>query len=223
MKEAIIIFTRVPIPGETKTRLEGFLSQNECRDLHISFLKDIEDTLAKAKRKVFIFYTPEKNREKLVEVLGNIGEYRVQVGNDLGEKMNNAISYVLKKGYNSCILIGTDIPEIREEYIETAFEALKEKDIVIGATRDNGYYLIGMKNPHRSIFENQTYGKGNVFLNTLKQIQKQNLTYFVTKTCLDIDDKEDILSLYERIQNEEVENCENTKKFLKSIMEAKLW
>ena len=41
MKEAIIIFTRVPIPGQTKTRLEGFHTKNQCAEILTSFLKDI--------------------------------------------------------------------------------------------------------------------------------------------------------------------------------------
>ena len=47
MREAIIIFTRVPIPGRTKTRLQGFLTKDQCAEIHKNFLKDIKKTCEK--------------------------------------------------------------------------------------------------------------------------------------------------------------------------------
>ena len=41
MKDALILFTRVPIPGQTKTRLMPFLTGEECARLHACFVKDI--------------------------------------------------------------------------------------------------------------------------------------------------------------------------------------
>lgn len=219
MNEAIIIFTRVPIKGKTKTRLEGFLTKEGCRDIHISFLKDIKETCKKIKRDIFIFYTPEGNKNILEDILGDLGEYYVQLGKDLGEKMFNAISCILDKGYNSCILIGTDIPEIKKSHLESAFKSLEKSDVVIGPTVDKGYYLIGMKNSNKAIFENQTYGKGNVFSNTVGKIRKQNLTYSIMETCLDIDEEEDIYLLYKKIKDKKV-NCKYTARFLESIMEV---
>ena len=41
MKWAVIVFTRVPIPGQTKTRMMPYFSPEECAKLHENFLKDI--------------------------------------------------------------------------------------------------------------------------------------------------------------------------------------
>lgn len=221
MKEAIIIFTRVPIEGKTKTRLEGFLTRAECKNIHINFLKDIKETCESTKRDIFIFYTPKDYEGILKNILGDLGEYHVQIGNDLGEKMFNALNLVLKIGYDSCILIGTDIPEIKRDYLEDSFNALKSRDIVIGPTVDKGYYLIGMKKGYKWIFENQIYGSGSVFLNTLSKIDQQKLTYYIAETCLDIDDKEDLLILYKKIKDKKVINCRYTIEFLEHIMEVK--
>ena len=40
-KNALIIFTREPVPGKTKTRLMPYLSPQQCADLHLCFLRDI--------------------------------------------------------------------------------------------------------------------------------------------------------------------------------------
>ena len=42
MREAIIIFTRVPVAGKTRTRLEAMISPEECAQLHRCFLKDLK-------------------------------------------------------------------------------------------------------------------------------------------------------------------------------------
>lgn len=41
MKNAVILFTRVPKPGQTKTRLLPVLQPEQCADLHWAFLKDL--------------------------------------------------------------------------------------------------------------------------------------------------------------------------------------
>ena len=40
MKRAVIVFTRVPIPGQTKTRMMPYFSPEKCAKLHENFLKD---------------------------------------------------------------------------------------------------------------------------------------------------------------------------------------
>ena len=99
MREAIIIFTRVPIPGRTKTRLQGFLTKDQCAEIHKNFLKDIKKTCEKLNEDIFVFYTPEDKDNILKDILGEKCNYKIQQGNDLGEKMYNAIDYVLSKKY----------------------------------------------------------------------------------------------------------------------------
>lgn len=219
MKEAIIIFTRVPIPGQTKTRLEGFLTKNQCAEIHTSFLKDIKNTCEKTGKDIFIFYTPEDANNILISILGNKYEYKKQHGNDLGEKMYNAIDYVLSKKYKSCILIGTDIPYIKVEDIDKSFEILKNKDIVLGPTIDKGYYLVGMKKATKSIFENIEYGHGNVLDNTIESVKNSNLTYGLTNKNIDIDEREDIIYFYNEIKGKNISKDKYTSKFIVNIIE----
>ena len=62
-----------------------------------------------------------------------------------GRKDVSGIEYVLEKGYDSCVLIGTDIPELKCSDLEYAFRLLDVNDVVFGPTVDEGYYLVGMK------------------------------------------------------------------------------
>ena len=219
MKEAIIIFTRGPIPGQTKTRLQSFLTKNQCAEIHKNFLKDIKFTCEKLNRDIFVFYTPEDKDNILKPILGCKFKYRIQKGNDLGEKMYNAINYVLSKKYKSCILIGTDIPYLKEDDLEKAFQNLKCKDIVLGPTIDKGYYLVGMNKATKSIFEKIEYGHGNVLDNTIASIKKSNLTCGLINKNVDIDEKEDLFYFYNEIKKGNVSKNTNTSKFIINIIE----
>ena len=42
MKRAIIVFTRAPVPGQTKTRLMPAFGPRQCARLHTCFLRDIQ-------------------------------------------------------------------------------------------------------------------------------------------------------------------------------------
>ena len=61
------------------------------------------------------------------------------------------------------MLIGTDVPEIKQADLDYAFRLLDVHDIVLGPTQDGGYYLVGMKKPVREVFEKQTYSHASVF------------------------------------------------------------
>ncbi|MDU4860488.1 MAG: TIGR04282 family arsenosugar biosynthesis glycosyltransferase [Terrisporobacter othiniensis] len=219
MKEAIIIFTRVPIPGKTKTRLQSFLTKEQCAQIHKNFLKDIKYTCEKLKRDIFIFYTPEDKDNVLKDIFGYKFKYEIQEGKDLGEKMYKAIEYVLGKKYKSCILIGSDIPFLKEEDLKKAFEILKDKDIVLGPTVDKGYYLVGMKNTTKAVFENIQYGYGNVLDDTIASIKNSNLTYDLTNKNIDIDEKDDLFYFYNEIKKENISKNMNTSKYIIKVIE----
>ncbi|MEG0855514.1 MAG: TIGR04282 family arsenosugar biosynthesis glycosyltransferase [Terrisporobacter sp.] len=219
MKEAIIIFTRVPIPGKTKTRLEKMLSKIECAEIHKNFLKDIRNTCKNTKRDIFIFYTPIDHNNIIKNIFGDDVNYKIQEGNDLGEKMYNAIERVLNKNYKSCILIGSDIPFLNVKDLEKAFSILREKDIVLGPTEDKGYYLVGMNKATKSVFENIEYGYGNVLDNTIKSIENANLTYDLTNKNRDIDEPEDLKHFYENIKDGKINRNLNTCNFICMVFE----
>lgn len=218
MKQAIILFTRLPIAGETKTRLQKIFSPNECAALHRSFLKDLRVCLKSTELDYFVFYTPKGNYEELRYIFREAKNFKTQHGTDLGEKMYNAISEVLSIGYDSCVLVGSDIPQLnRTDFVE-AFEALAHKDIVLGPTLDYGYYLVGMKKPHIEVFKNQVYGEGSVLKNTIESIKLADLSYQLIKPHLDIDEPEDVFNYSQKIKLNEVSKDSFTTKYIEMLM-----
>ena len=195
MKNAVICFTRVPKPGVTKTRLLPILKPEQCAQLHWCFLRELAEVYKKTDAHLFVAYTPDANWEQLKSVFPDAG-YIAQKGADLGERMYRAIRTVLKLGYESVVLTGTDLPTMKAEHLQSGFSALEASDIAIGPTSDGGYYLIGMKHPHKTVFHVEGYGGSSVYENTIAAAQAAGLTVSTALCCDDVDTPEDLAHLY---------------------------
>lgn len=202
MKRAVILFTRVPIQGHTKTRMMPQISAEGCARLHTCFLKDIKRECEKTGADLYICCTPEGEKEVLYRILGSEQHYFPQNGKCLGERMYLAIREVLNHGYDACILIGTDVPELRADQLNQAFSALEHRDVVLGPTVDGGYYLVGMKVPLGAVFEVKKYGDQSVLQNTVLQLKKSGLTVGFVKTLWDLDTYEDLQECRKRMRTE---------------------
>ena len=212
MKNAVILFTRVPHPGQTKTRLLPILQPEQCADLHWAFLKDLADLYRQVDAHLFVAYTPDPDWELLKSVFPRAG-YLAQKGNDLGEKMYRYLRKVLALDYESVILTGSDLPGMTAAHLESGFAVLEETDIAIGPTSDGGYYLIGMKRPCREVFRIEGYGGATVFEKTVAAAKNAGLTVGLAMTCDDVDTPEDLKNLAETVCPDS-----HTGKYLKEIL-----
>ncbi len=222
MTNALILFTRVPIPGMTKTRLMPFLNGEECATVHSCFVKDIYEKAQEVDADIFVFYTPRDDKELLKNLLDDRATYLPQYGDDLGQRMKHAIGITLRLGYEKCVLIGTDIPQIRPETITEAFGKLEEHDIVIHPTLDGGYYLIGMKKEYDSIWKIERYGTNTVIYDTLQHMKAEHLDTSVGQVYYDVDDKDDLKQLYGDIKKGIVRNCPVTMAYIESTLKERL-
>ncbi|WP_024347160.1 TIGR04283 family arsenosugar biosynthesis glycosyltransferase [Lacrimispora indolis] len=202
MKQAIIIFTRVPVPGKTKTRMMPRLTPVQCAKLHICFLKDIGKECEKCPADIFVCHTPNGEKEKrlLRAVLGEQKGYFQQQGEDLGERMYRAFEEIFARGYEECVLIGTDVPELRSCHLRQAFEVLKKQDVVFGKTYDGGYYLIGMKKARPEAFGLDHYGHKAVLEDTIKELSQAGISVGYTKRLWDLDTPMDIKAYRKRMR-----------------------
>lgn len=202
MKRAIICFTRVPKPGVTKTRLLPILSGAQCAALHTAFLQDLAAVYRQVEADLFVTYAADPDWALLKQVFPGAVDFFPQEGGDLGEKMFRAICYVLQKGYGAVILTGADLPLMTASHPESGFDALTGADIAIGPTSDGGYYLVGMKAPHRAVFEKQRYGGSNVLDQTVSAAKNAGLTVGFAQCCDDVDTPEDLRNLLRRLDPE---------------------
>ncbi len=115
----------------------------------------------------------------------------LQVNGNLGDRIGAAFQTVFSKK-EKVIIIGSDCPEISTEIIEEAFDKLDLADVVIGPTYDGGYYLIGMKKYHASLFEDIAWSTEQVLTQTKAKITQEGLLFTLLKTLSDLDYEEDL-------------------------------
>ena len=192
-KGALLVFTRAPVSGQTKTRLIPLLGAQGAAEFHETVLSE---TLADAKASIFetveIWCEPDINHPFLQQCsLEFSSALQVQHGNNLGEKMHNATNKALVIN-NFVVLIGCDCPAITTDILNQSYQALSNgKDVVLGPSSDGGYYLIGLKKPNPDIFQDMSWGKSDVADKTRHILNRQGLDYVELEELADIDTPDD--------------------------------
>lgn len=192
MNEKIILFTRVPKEGTTKTRLYNFVQPKQAVEIQIKLLKKNHNLLSSLNKELFVFHDGNEKDNDFMKSIIPVDEFFYQRGENLGDKMYNAIEDVIVDG-DKVILLGSDIANLSKSIIDNAFEKLETSDIVINPSEDGGYFLIGMKKPIKEVFDLPSYGDNTVLENLITVIKNKNLNYYVGEVGLDIDTREDLL------------------------------
>ena len=193
--QRIIVFGRYPEPGRTKTRLIQALGPTGAADLH---RRMTEETVNKVKemasqRSIDVEFCFEGGSlGKMRRWLGSGMIFSHQDSGDLGERMYLSFRKAFHKGCRRVVLLGTDIPQLRTEMLEEAFDAFMENDLVIGPSSDGGYWLMGLNRPV-NLFQGLNWGSKTVFEKTITLAKRQNLKFHRLETLSDIDTIEDVM------------------------------
>lgn len=192
MKNLLIIFTRVPIEGHTKTRLEDFLSKKDIVLFHKNLIKRLVNELKSDKWDLEVHVTPIDKVDILKEILPN-EVYKAQAEGNLFERMEIAIDTALKT-YEKVALIGSDIYDISKKDIEAAFDALDTNDIVFNPSSDGGYSLVASKINLANKLNIDFKNKSMILEETIKNSNTSLIKSL--RVIDDIDTKEDLLYNY---------------------------
>lgn len=201
MKRAIIIMAKVPRAGNVKTRLQPFLSADQCSLLAEAFLEDAINKAQNFADQLIIAFSPGTERNYFDKFHNKDLHLVEQTGSDIGERMFNALKFAFSEKTDSAIIIGTDSPTFPDDHIEQAFEFLElETDAVLGKTTDGGFYLIGSRILNEKIFENVVWSSAETFDQTYHNIMNLNLHLREVPSWYDIDEKADLLKLFNEFQ-----------------------
>jgi rSAM/selenodomain-associated transferase 1 len=197
-KEQVLVFTRYPQPGSTKTRLAKVLGNRGAAALQ---KKLTEKTLARVRqflqknRAAAAVYHEGGSREEMLQWLGPDLDYLAQPDGDLGQRLTGAFREAFGQGYFRVVIIGADCPDLLASHIEEAFSILRSQDLVIGPATDGGYYLIGLSRPEPALFAAIPWGAGNVLEKTLEIAEQKGLSLAQLETLSDVDRPEDLQHL----------------------------
>lgn len=194
----LIIFTRYPEPGRTKTRLIPALGPEGAAQLHRQMAEKMMRTaqeLAKLQPvSIEIQYTGS-DLQLMQNWLGLDLTYQLQGTGDLGDRIIQAFQVAFMAGKSSVVIIGTDCPDLSCDILSQAFEMLQHQDVVIGPAQDGGYYLIGLSRLIPELFQGINWGTAEVLQQTITICQDLNCSVAYLPQLSDIDRPEDLIKL----------------------------
>jgi rSAM/selenodomain-associated transferase 2/rSAM/selenodomain-associated transferase 1 len=200
MPERLIVFTRFPEPGKTKTRLIPALGASGAADLQRQMTEHIIASATKVSNRpdLTIEIRHEGGNADAMRIwLGPQLVYRAQGSGDLGRRMTRAFKETFQDSKGAAVIVGSDIPGISADIILQAFEGLQKNDLVLGPARDGGYYLIGMKytlpaDTYPRLFDGLNWGTGDVLAQTLQIAGESGLGFLLLESLGDVDRPEDL-------------------------------
>lgn len=194
-RSLIILMTRLPEWGQTKTRLENLFKKKDIVKISERLLNRNFEAVKKVAADHFFWVTSADESLRLQDFLPLGDEVWVerQVGSSLGERMAEAFKRGFDRGYERIVLIGSDLADMSTALLNQALDVLQEKDLVITPTADGGYGLIGMRQAEPRIFSLPTYGHRAVYKQTIDKVKELGLRGQVLGMLHDIDTREDLV------------------------------
>jgi uncharacterized protein len=221
---ALAVMTKAPRAGQVKTRLVPPLPPEEAAQLNVCFLRDTAAAIAKAcgttARGVGV-YTPIGAEGAYIDILPSDFELLPQRGDGFGERLAFATADLFQCGFGSVCLIDSDSPTVSAAVYADAVEILSKAGdrVVLGPSDDGGYYLIGLKQTRRELFERIDWSTERVLDQTKTRARELNLDVSLLPTGYDVDDAATLRRLCDELlsKSSDAEIAPNTRKFLASL------
>ena len=117
-----------------------------------------------------------------------------------GECLLHAATSLLDAGHDAVCLLNSDSPTLPIAYLIAAATVLAAPGdrIVLGPSTDGGYYLIGLKQPHRRLFEDIDWSTERVAAQTLARARELGLPVHQLPSWYDVDDVDALRMLVRR-------------------------
>ena len=193
--QQLIVFGRYPKPGKTKTRLIPELGPAGAADLQRRLTERTvavgKHCLGRTDARLAIHYAGGSLKQ-MQRWLGRQDiDYVPQAHGDLGRRMFQSLRSAFDNGAHRVVLVGTDIPGLAPAHLETAFGRLKHHDLVIGPSKDGGYWLVGMSRLE-NIFEGIAWSTATVLEATLNLARRKRMTISRLAPLNDLDNADDL-------------------------------
>ena len=198
---ALAVMAKAPRPGKVKTRLQPPLSAEVAAALNVCFLRDTAENIAavatEGKAQGLICYTPVGDEAAFDGLLPEGFALIAQRGDEFGERLLCAAEDILSCGFGAVCLIDSDSPTLPPDALRAAVRELTRPlgRVVVGASDDGGYYLIGMKQPEPRLFERIAWSTEHVYSQTAERAREAGILLMELPKWYDVDDAETLVRL----------------------------
>ena len=204
---ALGIMAKAPQVGAVKTRLVPPLTPDEAAALSSCFLRDTAANIAgvasdsSSRLGTVAVYTPIGAESALAGLLPEGFALLPQCVESLGDRLSNATRDLLALGYQTVCLINADSPTLPPAVLRSAVASLSRPGdrVVLGPSRDGGYYLIGLKQAHDRLFEEIEWSTSRVLARTLDRAAEIGVQVELLPEWYDVDSTAEIGFLCEEL------------------------
>ncbi|MDH3583851.1 MAG: TIGR04283 family arsenosugar biosynthesis glycosyltransferase [Phycisphaerae bacterium] len=190
----LIVFTRFPDAGRTKTRLIPALGTEGAARLHEQMVRRTltlaRDLQGRGVCDLEVCYDGA-SAEAMQRRFGP-GRYRPQCSGDLGQRLAEAFVRASAEGCPAALAIGTDCPLLEGPLVQEAIDRLRRADVVVGPADDGGYYLLALRRPQPQLFQDVEWGSEKVLAQTRERAAEAGLKLASLRNLPDVDRPEDL-------------------------------
>jgi rSAM/selenodomain-associated transferase 1 len=199
MDRALLVVAKRPVPGQTKTRLCPPLAPDQAAQLYECFLLDTLELCRSVQAARMIAYLPPDELDYFWQLAPDF-ELLPQIGESLGERLDNALTHCLSNGFDQAVIMDSDSPTLPSEYVAQAFEQLAKADTVLGPCDDGGYYLIGLKRPQPRLLRQVQMSTPSVLRDTLALAEQVGLRVSLLPAWYDVDTIQELQRLRDELR-----------------------
>lgn len=196
----LVIMAKAPKLGAVKTRLTPNLSPAAVTALYCCLL---DDTLALARSLDSVevaIMCPDSDVNELASLAGQGARVVAQKGEGLAAGLTSVFAHFAEDHQRHTIAFNSDSPHLPPSVLEDAFETLAAHDVVVGPTHDGGYYLVGAKASHPTLFANDGMGTSSALERLLSRARTLELSVGFADPFYDIDVPDDLTRLAEELR-----------------------
>ncbi len=186
---------KAPRAGQVKTRLAQSLPVDAVTEFYCRLL---DDTIALARSLDTVqvaIMCPASDVEELTRLTRGVVGVVAQKGAGLAAGLTSVFAHFAGTGGRRVVAFNSDSPHLPAAVLDGAFEALTAHDVVVGPTHDGGYYLVGAKAAHPTLFEGDGMGTQSALEALLARAGGLELSVGFMESFYDIDVGEDLARL----------------------------
>ncbi len=189
-RDLLVVFVKNPEQGKVKTRLAADIGNKQALHVYqklLAYTRTVVQDLNVSKQ---VWYSSRIDSSD--EWAGESFSKKLQTGDHLGERMQEAFRQGFQDGFGKIVIIGSDCPALSEEHLISAFEKLEFHDVVLGPSQDGGYYLLGMNHYIPDLFLNKSWSRDSLYGETIQTLEKLDKSWSELEELNDIDTLDDL-------------------------------
>src|SRR2546428_13534702 len=138
---------------------------------------------------------PDSDVNELASLAGQGARVVAQKGEGLAAGLTSVFAHFAEAHQRRTIAFNSDSPHLPRSVLEEAFLTLVAHDVVVGPTHDGGYYLVGAKAFHPTLFARDGIGTSSALERLLSRARALELSVGFADPFYDIDVADDLTRL----------------------------